>query len=318
MDAAIHDFIKSLSSRRHSSENTLGAYRTDLRQLTAYLQRQQVTSWDAVTAELASGFVDYLRERQYAATSIARKVAAVKSFFHFLADSGVVTADPTVTLDAPKVEKYLPTVLTPVEMQRLFEAVSVDTATGQRDLAMLQALHSTGMRVTELVSCDVQHLDLARGHIRCRGRNRRERVLPLSLEAQRALARYLNDGRKVLAASDIVKALFVNHHGQRLTRQGFWLIMKNYAKAAGIAGITPHTLRHSFALDMLGRGMDLRAVQELLGHANISTTQVYSHLARSQTPVPAELDGVTAFDRDAELLGLHEEAAVLVRPSTSA
>ncbi len=281
MEVAIQEFITTLSSQRNSSENTLGAYTTDLRQLADFLQQQAVTSWDQVTASHAEAFVAHLRARQYAPTSIARKVAAVKSFYHHLAATHVIEEDPTREMDTPKVEKYLPTVLEPDQVRGLFATVKVDSPAGLRDLAMLHCLHSTGMRVTELVSRDVAHLDLARGHIRCSGRNRRERVLPLSLEAQRALAAYLGEGRQVLAQRPDERALFLNHHGQRLTRQGFWLIMKNYARMAGIGDITPHTLRHSFALDMLSRGMGLRAVQELLGHANISTTQIYSHLQRT-------------------------------------
>ena len=282
MDLAIQTFITAFAAQRHSSQNTLGAYRTDLRQLATYLEQRGITSWDAVTPALISGFVMSLRDRQYATTSIARKVAAIKSFFHFLLQTHVIAEDPTESLDTPRVEKYLPSVLMPQDVQRLFDSVRTDSAAGQRDLAMLHCLHSTGMRVTELVTCDLSHLDLARGHVRCRSRNRRDRVLPLSLEAQRALASYIGDGRRMLLHSTAEEALFLNHHGQRLTRQGFWLIMKNHARTAGIARITPHTLRHSFALDMLGRGMDLRLVQELLGHANISTTQIYAHLHRSQ------------------------------------
>ncbi len=282
MDSAIQDFITALAAQRHSSENTLGAYRTDLRQLAQFLERAGVSRWVEVTPALAAEYVMQLRQRQYATTSIARKVAATKSFFHFLVQTNVVTEDPTASLDTPRVEKYLPNVLTPEEVARLFAVVLADSPSGQRDLAMLHTLHSTGMRVSELVTCDTGHLDLARGHIRCRGRNRRERLLPLSLEAQRALVAYVEDGRRSLVHGDAQQALFLNHHGQRLTRQGFWLIMKNYARSAGISRITPHTLRHSFALDMLGRGMELRSVQELLGHANISTTQVYAHLRRMQ------------------------------------
>jgi integrase/recombinase XerD len=144
------------------------------------------------------------------------------------------------------------------------------------------------MRVTELVTTNVDDLDLARGHIRCKGRGGRLRTLPLSLAAQHALAVYLGDGRNDLAHSSEENALFVNHHGQRLTRQGFWLIMKQYARAAGINQVTPHTLRHSFALDMLGKGADLRTVQTLLGHANISTTLVYAHMNRAKDGTPAD------------------------------
>lgn len=286
MEEAIERFISALSAQRNSSQNTCGAYRTDLRQLAGYLSRKEVLAWSNVTSEDIAGFVDHLRDRGYAATSVARKVAAIKSFFHYLTSTSALPMDPAEPLDAPRVEKYVPTVLSVQQVQRLFEVVQADTPTGQRDYAMLQCLRATGMRVTELVTCDVSHLDLARGHIRCRGRNHRDRVLPLSLEAQRALAAYLEDGRRKLRHRPDEKALFLNHHGQRLTRQGFWLIMKNYARSANIDGITPHALRHSFALDMLSRGMDLRSVQELLGHANISTTQIYAHLRKSQGDMP--------------------------------
>jgi integrase/recombinase XerD len=301
MDLAIQEFIRAIEAQRNSSANTVGAYRTDLRQLMDYTRQLDVSSWERVTPDLVAGFVRCLKEREYAATSIARKVAAIKSFFHYLYATGMVESDPTADLGAPKVEKYLPSVLSPIDMRKLFIAVSTDTPAGQRDYAMLHCVHSTGMRVTELVSCDVSHLDLARGHIRCRGRNARERLLPLSLEAQRALATYLEDGRRVLVRGYGEPALFVNHHGQRLTRQGFWLIMKNYARMAGITRITPHTLRHSFALDMLGRGMDLRMVQELLGHANISTTQVYAQLRREQPESILSALGDLTMLREAEL-----------------
>ena len=282
MDLAILEFIKALEAQRNSSANTVGAYRTDLRQLKAFAEQRGINSWDEVTPELVEGFVRCLKEREYAATSIARKVAAIKSFFHYVHATGFLLTDPTNHLNAPKVEKNLPAVLSPTDVRRLFAVVHADTAAGERDFAMLHCLNSTGMRVSELVSCDVAHLDLARGHIRCRGRNARERVLPLSLEAQRALAAYVEVGRRVLVRGYAEPALFINHHGQRLTRQGFWLIMKNHARSAGIDRMTPHTLRHSFALDMLGRGMELRAVQELLGHANISTTQIYMQVRRDQ------------------------------------
>lgn len=282
MDDAIQDFVVTLASERKSSQNTLGAYRTDLRQLIDFLRRRGIGSWEEVTPALIADFVLDLRERLYATTSIARKVAALKSFFHHLVATHVITHDPSEALQAPKVEKYLPHALRPEEIERLFAAVSAASGVGQRDLAMLHTIYSTGMRVTELISLDVANVDLTHGHVRCVGRSRRERILPLSLAAQSALTRYMEDFRRLLNRGNGETALFLNHHGQRLTRQGFWLIIKGYAKSAGIENITPHTLRHSFALDMLGRGMELRSVQVLLGHANISTTHVYKQLRRLQ------------------------------------
>jgi integrase/recombinase XerD len=238
----------------------------------------------------------------------------MKSFVHFLRGRRVITLDPTASLDTPKVEKFPPNVLTPGEVQRLFAVVGVDTPAGQRDFAMLHCLASTGMRVTELVSRDAIHLDLARGEIRCRTRNHRERVLPISPIGQRALATYVDDGRKQLIRDIGETALFVNHHGQRLTRQGFWLIMKNYARTAGITHITPHTMRHSFALDMLGKGAELRKVQELLGHANISTTQMYAQLRRTHAPALVTvglngMEGVEGMEDIEGMEGLDEIAA---------
>lgn len=300
MQETIDRFISALTAQRNFSQNTCGAYRTDLRQLAQYLSDQGVTSWADVTAEHITAFVAELRTRNYAVNSVARKLAATKSFFHYLLNARILANDPAETLDAPRVTKYLPTVLTMQQVQRLFEVVQGDSPTGQRDVAMLHTLRATGMRVTELVTCDIGQLDLARGHIRCRGRNHRDRILPLSLDAQRALVAYVEDGRRVLRVRPDEKALFLNHHGQRLTRQGFWLILKNYARMAEIEGITPHALRHSFALDMLSRGMDLRSVQELLGHANISTTQIYAHVRKAQggEPLADMLDGLDSLDAD--------------------
>jgi integrase/recombinase XerD len=312
MERTINDFIATLSAQRNSSANTVGAYGTDLRQLLDFLAQRGVVDWRDVTPERVSDFVAYLRERRYASTSVARKVAAMKSFFHYLTRKHVLDDDPTQSLAAPRVEKRPPLVLTPEETQRFFRYVTTGSPTGQRDFAMLHCLVSTGMRVTELVMTEVDDLDLARGHIRCNGRGGRPRTLPLSLAAQHALAVYLGDGRHDLAHSSDEPALFVNHHGQRLTRQGFWLIMKQYARAAGIMQVTPHTLRHSFALDMLGKGADLRTVQGLLGHANISTTLMYAHMNRSRA------DEAHAHGQDAShdsVAPIPEEVELFLQPS---
>ncbi|HEX8729969.1 MAG TPA: tyrosine-type recombinase/integrase, partial [Ktedonobacterales bacterium] len=271
-----------------------------LKQLASFVQERGRDTWEAVTREDVSAFVDELHRREYATTSIARKIAAVKSFFHYLVASGAIATDPTRGIGVPRVEKYIPAALAHDDVERLLAAVMTNTPAGQRDYAMLQCLYSTGMRVTELVSTDVADLDLARGHIRCSGRNGRERFLPLRPVAQHALAAYLNDGRRSLTHDADEPSLFLNHHGQRLTRQGFWLIMKGYARTVGIARITPHTLRHSFALEMLGCGAELRTLQELLGHANISTTQIYSHLHQARASSISAVIGEIEALRDGE------------------
>ncbi len=299
MERVIQDYIQTLSARKHSSDNTLGAYRSDLRQLASHAREKGVRLWSEVSPEIIASFLEELRRREYATTSIARKIAAVKSFFSYLVANGKVSVDPTEALDAPRVEKYTPSALSHEDVDRLLSVVRDESPAGQRDYAMLQCLYSTGMRVTELVMTNIANLDLARGHIVCQGRAGRERILPLRPVAQRALATYLNDGRRILAHENEEMALFLNHHGQRLTRQGFWLIMKGYARMAGIERITPHTLRHSFALDMLERGVELRTVQELLGHANISTTQVYGRLQQPQGPSIASVIGELEAMREA-------------------
>jgi integrase/recombinase XerD len=296
MDVAVEQFIHALSKQRNSSVNTIGAYRSDLSQLVRFLQQAGVANWEQVSPTDIAAFVEDLRRRQYAATSVARKVAALKSFFHYLADAGVVVVELTADIDTPKLEKHMPSVLPPEEVTRLLAAITTETPAGQRDLGMILCLHSTGMRVSELVSGDIADLNLARGEIQCHGRAHQDRILPLSPLAQRALAQYLGDGRRSLIRDEDEPALFVNHHGQRLTRQGFWLIMKHHARVAGIENITPHTLRHSFALDMLSRGTDLRSVQELLGHRNISTTQVYLYMQRNRpTSMVSVLDDLITF-----------------------
>jgi integrase/recombinase XerD len=281
MDQAIQDYILALASERGASQNTLGAYQTDLRQFQDFLLRQGVLSWDAVTEAHTHAFVTLLAEREYATTSIARKVAALKSFLQHLRARHAIQGDPATGLTAPRVEKYVPRALASEDVARLIVQPPVDTPAGMRDAAMLQVLHCTGLRVSELVALRLCDLDGDVGMIRCSGRNGHERVLPLDARARPPLTSYLEQARPRLARGNVVDALFLNHHGERLTRQGFWLIIKGYARQAGISEITPHTLRHSFAVDMIERGMELRDLQERLGHASISTTQMYRHVQRS-------------------------------------
>jgi integrase/recombinase XerD len=215
---------------------------------------------------------------------VARKVAAVKSFSHFLAHTGVVVDDPAADLDSPKVKKRLPQTLSPEDVDNLLAmpAKGGDSPKSLRDQALLEVLYATGMRVSELATLTVDDVDLEAGTIRCIGKGNKERVMPLYPQAADAIRNYLDHGRdQLLTDGSSEKALFLNPRGEQLTRQGLWLIIKYYAKQLGIADrVTPHTLRHSFATHMLNGGAGLREVQKLLGHANISTTQVYTHVTR--------------------------------------
>ena len=227
-------------------------------------------------------FILDLKQRGYTETSVARKVAAVRSFFAFLSAEGLISANPTEGLTSPRVGKTLPKAISPNEVDELLEQPARRaTPEAKRDRAMLELIYATGMRVTELVSLDMSNLNLdpRSPYVRCLGKGAKERTIPIHDQAMEALADYLENGRPLVVRNKGEQALFVNRRGERLTRQGFWLILKGYARAANLSSdITPHTLRHSFATHMLRGGMPLRNVQEMLGHANISTTQVYTHL----------------------------------------
>jgi integrase/recombinase XerD len=293
---AVDDFILFLSSteevRGKSNKNTIVAYRNDLHQFCTYLNSIQVADWQQVTPEHIDGYMRAMHERQsYRPSTIARKVAALKSFFRHLRSDGTITSSPVETLDTPHVQKELPNVLNGDQIACLFRQVEVETPMGQRDLAMLHLLYTTGMRVTELISLDLADLDCKQATVTCAGRGNKQqhrRVLPLSPLVVEVTIQYMQVARSLLSVHHPdEKALFLNHHGERLTRQGFWLIIKSYARRAGFEEITPQLLRHSFAMLMLERGMELRAVQELLGHSHISTTQVYSHLMNAKLTTSA-------------------------------
>ena len=294
LQEAVDEYIAFLASseedeRGRGNQNTIAAYRNDLHQLCVYFTQQGIENWSMVSREQIARYLLEMREGQaYRPTTIARKIAALKAFFRYLRSHDLIADDPVEKLEAPRVQKELPNILSAEQVSSLFRQVEVETPGGQRDLAMLHVLYATGMRVTELVSLNVADADLEKATVVCpgrSGRNRRERVLPLPPKAVEATQHYIQAARpRLMLRHPEEEALFLNHHGERLTRQGFWLIIKGYARQAGITTITPHMLRHSFAILMLNGGMELRSVQELLGHAHISTTQVYSQLARSKTP----------------------------------
>jgi len=288
MDEQIAQFLNFLAVEKNASDNTISAYRNDLRQFSDYVAalRGSTQQWDDLTTEDLMGYVAVLREKGYKDSTIARKVAAMKSFFAFLAAEGTIDQDPTEQLKSPQVGKALPRALTPEEVDELLEQPAKrNTPEARRDKAMLELLYATGLRVSELVALDVTDVALESDPVTVRsvGKGDRERVLPLPARAVDELRHYIFHVRPRLVRSRRELALFVNRRGERLTRQGLWLILKNYAKEAGLdAKITPHTLRHTYATHMLSGGMPLRYVQETLGHASISTTQIYTHLTDQQ------------------------------------
>jgi integrase/recombinase XerD len=289
MELQLERFLEVLSVERGFSDNTIAAYQNDLSQFNAWLTNgdrpadlPRIGGWDSLTQAHVDEYVEWMRAKgTYAPSSIARKIAALKSFCQYLKIEGIVKFDPAQGLSAPKVERFTPRSMTQSEMERLLAAPvqrpDAHRPEAVRDRAMLEMMYSTGMRVSEMVALDVEDVDPVLALVRCAGRGGRERHVPLSSEACDAVTAYLESARKALDLTGD-PALFLNHRGRRLTRQGFWLILKTYAANVGIDDITPHTLRHSFAAHALEGGADLREVQRRLGHVSISTTQVYRQL----------------------------------------
>lgn len=288
MDQHLAQFLSTLAVEKRYSENTISAYKNDLGQFWLYLQSRQGSGIEpaAVNAEMVEAYVAGLQQGShvYAPSTVARKIAAVKSFFHSLLEQGVVTSDPAARLNSPKVKKHIPKTLSQGDMERLLAAPArTGGSKPVRDRALLELLYATGMRVTEVVNLRLDDIDWEARLVNCPGKADRSRRIPLGTAFQ-PLSEYLERGRPNFSRDDSPTMLFLNHRGQKLTRQGVWLILKESAEAAGLDGdVTPHTLRHSFAKHKLGQGEDLRRVQELLGHANLSTTQVYRQVETDES-----------------------------------
>jgi integrase/recombinase XerD len=306
MQEEVQRYLLSLGIEEDASDNTVAAYRNDLSQLLTFLMHYtapdgtRITNWEQVTPAVIQDYVFHLRDRDYASSTVARKVAAVKSFFEFMRTHGLVEEDPAALLESPKVKKHIPHTISHEDVERLLAAPKQQvTPQALRDSALLETLYATGMRVTELVNLDVGDLDLEFGKMVCGADSKRRRVAPLDATVQAALRIYIQRGRPSLVVRPSETALFLNHRGQRLTRQGLWLIIKRYVKEVGILdAVTPHTLRHSFAAHLLHTGAGLREVQRRLGHASLSTTQVYRQVADETAP-EITIDGKT-FDLDSD------------------
>ena len=286
MKEDIKNFLNYLTVEKGFSDNTVEAYQNDLSQLTKFVEEAAnkqglLPSWEGFGRQGMLSYLLNLQERSYAPTTRARKVAAARSFFKFLVAEGTITEDPTQNMESLNVGRSLPKPISVSQVRLLLEQpVKLSTPEAKRDTAMLQLLYASGMRVSELMALNLEDIISDEGDfVRCFGKGHKERLVPIHRQAAQAVEEYLKEARPRLVRSKEEKALFLNRRGDRLTRQGFWQILKAYAKSAGLEGeVTPHTLRHSFATHMLSGGADLRSVQELLGHANISTTQVYTHL----------------------------------------
>ncbi len=276
MEQALQGFLNHLTVEKGASPHTVAAYRNDLSQLLEF------TEGARVSPRLLSDYVIALQERGYSNTTVARKIASVKSFFGFLLEEGEVKEDPTENLSSPRTGRSLPKPLSEEDILRLLEEpLKLGTPEGLRDGAMLEVLYASGLRVSEMINLNVRDVNVDEQYLRCMGKGSKERVVPLYDGVVDVVRDYVTNGRPELLADSNrnEQALFLNRHGDRLTRQGFWFILKNHAVNAGIVQtITPHTLRHSFATHLLAGGASLRNVQEFLGHASIATTQIYTHI----------------------------------------
>ncbi|OGX40310.1 MAG: site-specific tyrosine recombinase XerD [Omnitrophica WOR_2 bacterium RIFCSPHIGHO2_02_FULL_68_15] len=282
MSEDVETYLAYLELERGLSPTTRESYRLDLAQFEAFLKQRGVASLTRVRPAHVREFLQSLRTGRSPAT-VARKLAAVKGLFRFLELQRRMTRAPTAFIETPRLWQKLPQTLNVSEVERLLASVAAQ-GLGLRDLAMLELLYGTGLRVSELVSLDVGSCNFDAGFVRCIGKGNKERIVPLGRTASAALGRYLKDERPRLTAKrPEVVSLFVNRRGKRLTRQRVWQLLRRYARAGRIEkAIGPHTLRHSFATHLLERGADLRTVQELLGHASISTTQRYTHVDRAR------------------------------------
>ena len=271
-----------LADTKHSSQNTISSYLRDLHQFHDYVQDTLEIDLRQVTTEEIQAYVSWMLGKGKSPASATRSVASLKSFYGYLVSIGALKINPAKGVTAAKVERKYPQILTSKEVELFLEQPKCVDAKGYRDHAMLELLYATGIRVSELISLNLSDLNLSASLLRCESRGR-ERVIPLYHTAVKALQDYVRDIRPQIIADTEEQALFVNMNGERMSRQGFWKIIKYYQEKAGIEkDITPHTLRHSFAAHLLENGADLRSIQEMLGHADISSTQIYTHVVKKQ------------------------------------
>ena len=289
MEESVSAFLDHITQQRELSANTRAAYQNDLSQLTKFLREQGVDTWQIDRTRVGT-FAQNLLDRGYSASTRARKVAAVRSFYRYLCEQGIVAEDPTKELGSTHVERMVPTVLSHAQVKALFAAAEEKSSPeALRDLSILQLLYSTGLRITEALGIDVGDVVRESQQVVLRTRNKQSAV-PIDDACLAAIGRYLAESRPQLQTSRSGEALFLNHRGQRLTRQGFWLILKGYARAARLPAVTPQTLRHTFAAHALEESVPLQRVRSMLGHTSTSTTQRYAQLAEARSAAEPEND----------------------------
>lgn len=283
METIIEEYLKFIQIEKGLSENTIGAYRRDLKKYQLYMQEQKIAHIDFIDRQTIQECLGSLIDQGASAKSIARFISTIRSFHQFALREKYAAKDPTVLIETPKYEKKLPDVLDVEEVIQLLETPDLTKKNGYRDRTILELLYATGMRVTELIQIEIDDVNLIMGFVKVFGKGNKERIIPLGDTVIEYLDTYINNVRSQLLKKTVTNVLFLNLHGRPLTRQGIWKLIKQYGLRANInKTLTPHTLRHSFATHLLENGADLRAVQEMLGHSDISTTQLYTHVSKTQ------------------------------------
>lgn len=279
MESAIQNFISYLHNTKKTSGNTEVSYERDLKKMAQYFAaEQQITDITQITETSLNSYMLYLERNHFAASTVSRSVASMRAFFQYLYKEHLISSDPSENLKPPKVEKKMPEILSIEEVDLLLRQPSERTPKGIRDKAMLEMLYATGIRVSELIHLEITDVNMQMGYINCRDAEK-ERIIPFGNAAKRALQAYLNGIRDSFLRDEHSRILFTNCSGKPMSRQGFWKVLKAYAREAGIEkDITPHTLRHSFAAHLVQNGADLKSVQEMMGHSDISTTQMYLNM----------------------------------------
>lgn len=281
MNTYVKEYTSFMTDIRHKSLNTVESYKRDVTQYISYLDGTGVTDISSTTKTTVLSYLLYLQKEGRASSTVSRTLASLRSYYLFMMQNGVVKSNPTSNLEAPHVEKKIPKILSGEEVELLLEQPKNCDNKGIRDKAMLELLYATGIRVSELINLDVSDVNVPMSFVRCKG-GKKERIIPMGHQAKDALENYINNVRKYMVKDENETALFVNCSGARLSRQGFWKLIKYYQHIAGIeTDITPHTLRH-FAAHLLENGADLHSIQEMMGHADISSTQVYSRMMNSK------------------------------------
>ncbi len=283
MNDLLEQFTNYIRDVRKLSDNTVESYGRDLRQYIEYISGKNIHSLKNTNKTTIITYLLYLQKSGRATSTISRNLASIRAFYQYLASERIIDKDPTMDLESPRVEKRIPTILSNKEVELLLDQPDCSDAKGTRDKSMLELLYATGIRVSELVSLNIRDINIELGYIQCSKNNDKERIIPVGTIALDILNKYVENIRPGLLRDKSEEALYVNYKGERLTRQGFWKIIKGYKNKAKInKAITPHTLRHSFAAHLIENGADLKSVQEMLGHSDISTTQIYTQLTKNR------------------------------------